>query len=157
AVTPDTTSAIRISTHSMDGSEVFVKQRKASTDPCLRSLLQKAARRGYLGIVASTARTLNAIGDGTWLRSRAVGITFEECWPLASRLNLSRDPESKLAALAGVTGAVKHKDAAGLGALAFAYHEGDSSMVDVVPDEWGLRVVSEALKRPEPFFEWATG
>jgi hypothetical protein len=82
-------------------------------------------------------------------------ITFEECWPFAQRLALSRDPETKFSALREVASVVKHKDAAGLGALGFAYHEGDHSMVDVVPDSWALRMVSEALKRPQSFFEWA--
>jgi hypothetical protein len=83
-------------------------------------------------------------------------VTFEECWPLAQSLVLNRDPESKVAALAQVTCAVKQKDAAGLGALAFAYHEGDRSTVEHVPNAWAVRVVSEALERPGPFFTWAT-
>ncbi len=135
---------------------MYLKQRKASTDPSLRSLLQKAARRGYSQVVEVTARRLNAIGDGTWLRSRAVVVTFEECWPLAQHLTLNRDPESRVAALAHVTRAVKQKDAAGLGALSFAYHEGDTSAVDHVPNAWAVRVVSEALERPVQFFSWAT-
>ncbi len=134
---------------------MFVKQRKTSTDPRLRSLLQKAARRGHLHIVDSTARRLNDLGDRTWLRSRAVVITFEECWPLAAQFSLSKEPETKRTALVEVTKAVKQKDAAGLGALAYAYHEGDTSMLDLVPSDWPVRMVSEALNRPDAFFDWA--
>ena len=134
---------------------MFLKKRKASTDPRLRSLLQKAARRGYPDVVELVARRLYDNGDRTWMRSRAVVITFEECWPLAQRLALSKEPESKFAALREVTSVVKQKDAAGLGALGFAYHEGDHSMVHIVPDPWALRMVSEAIDRPQAFFEWA--
>jgi hypothetical protein len=54
-----------------------------------------------------------------------------------------------------VTVAEKQKDAAGLGALAYAFGEGDQTILDVVPDRWALRVVCEALRRPPAFFEWA--
>jgi hypothetical protein len=50
--------------------------------------------------------------------------------------------------------AAKQKDAAGLGALAYVYHEGDRSMLDCVPEQYTLRLVAEALKRPREFFEW---
>lgn len=134
---------------------MFLKQRKSSTDPRLRSLLQKAARRGYTQVVDLVARRLDDIGDRTWLRSRAVVITFEECWPLAARLSLSREPETRRAAIVEVAKAEKQKDAAGLGALAYAYHEGDTAMLDVVPGDWPIRMVSEALDRPDAYFEWA--
>lgn len=134
---------------------MFLKKRRSSTDPCLRSLLQKAARRGFPREVEIAARRLQAMGDGTWLRSRAVVITFEECWPLAQRLKLSSAPESRYSALDEVTRSEKLKDAAGLGALAFAYHEGDTSMMSLVPEQGAVRAVSEALDRPQQFFEWA--
>jgi len=134
---------------------MFVKERKASTDPRVRSLLQKAARRGFPVVVENAVGRLNLSGDKVWLRSRAVVITFEECWPLAASLSLSKDEGSKLRALLNVCRAVKQKDAAGLGALSYAYHEGDQSMLDIVPEQRSLRIVAEALKRPQPFFEWA--
>lgn len=134
---------------------MYLKQRKASTDPRLRSLLQKAARRGYPDVVERVARRLDAQGDRTWLRSRTAVITFEECWPLAGSLVLTKDTETRIQALLAVTAAEKQKDAAGLGALAFAFHEGDTSMLDLAPNDWAIRVVSEGLKRPAPFFTWA--
>ncbi|MCE9580093.1 MAG: hypothetical protein K8W52_43660 [Deltaproteobacteria bacterium] len=134
---------------------MFLKERRPSTDPRLRSLLQKAARRGYLDVVEGTARRLDAIGDRAWLRSRAAVITFEECWPLAETLALTKDVETKIRPLLQVTAAAKQKDAAGLGALAFAFHEGDNSMLALVPNDWPIRVVSEGLNRPGPFFAWA--
>ncbi|MCP3145004.1 hypothetical protein LXT23_47535 [Pyxidicoccus sp. QH1ED-7-1] len=134
---------------------MFLKAPKASTDPRVRSLLQKAARRGYTGVVDRALARLELNGDKTWVRSRAVVITFEECWPLASSLVINRESLSKRTCLLRVTKATKQKDAAGLGALAHAYVEGDRSMLDCVPDEHMLRMVSEALKRPPAFFEWA--
>lgn len=133
-----------------------LKPRKPSTDPALRSLLQKAARRGFTEVVDASARRLLTVGDATWLRSRAVVITFEECWPLAERLTLSRDPDSKVHALREVSQSIKHKDAAGLGALGFAFSEGDRTTLHAVPDDWHVRMVAEALARPAAFFDWAT-
>src|SRR3954464_12380419 len=134
---------------------MFLKRPKASTDQRVRSLLQKAARRGAVEVVDHAISRLDASGDGTWLRSRSVVITFEECWPLAAALLIDRELSTKRGALLKVTKAAKQKDAAGLGALAYAYGEGDHSMLDCVPDGLTLRLVSEALKRPKEFFEWA--
>lgn len=134
---------------------MFLKPRKDSTDPRLRSLLQKAVRRGFTKVADATARKLDALGDRTWLRSRAVVITFEECWPMGQFLAITREPESRFGAISSVSFRVKQKDAAGLGALAHEYHEGDRSMLDVVPDTSDLRNVSEALSRPAAFFPWA--
>jgi hypothetical protein len=136
---------------------MFLKAPRASTDQRVRSLLQKAARRGYVEIVDAAVTWLDKNGDGTWLRSRTVIITFEECWPLAASLVMDRDLASKRSALNRATRASKQKDAAGLGALAYAYHEGDESMVECVPDVRTIKMVAEALKRPKEFFEWARG
>jgi hypothetical protein len=134
---------------------MFLKRPKASTDQRVRSLLQKAARRGYTSIVEHASVCLDRSGDRTWLRSRAIVITFEECWPLATSLSINPGLSSKLAALTSVARATKQKDAAGLGALAHAYHEGDKAIAECVPDRRHVKIVSEALRRPEAFFEWA--
>lgn len=134
---------------------MFLKPRKTSTDPRLRSLLQKAARRGFVPVVERVAARLDAIGDTAWLRSRTVVITCEECWPLADSLSIDRHLRSKLEILLRVAKASKQKDAAGLGALAYAYREGDTSMLSVVPDQRALKIISEALARPKDFFAWA--
>lgn len=136
---------------------MFLKKRRASTDPRVRSLLQKAARRGHPEVVEQALERLHTSGDKTWLRSRAIVITFEECWPLAASLSIDRELASKRAALLSVANAAKQKDAAGLGALAYAYQQGDHSMLDVVPERRILRIVSEALQRPKGFFKWVLG
>jgi len=136
---------------------MFLKPPKASTDQRVRSLLQKAARRGFTQVVDHALVRLDTSGDKTWLRSRAIVITFEECWPLATSLFIDREPSSKRRALLSVAKAAKQKDAAGLGALAHAYREGDRSMLDCIPDQHILRIVSEAPQRPAAFFEWVLG
>jgi hypothetical protein len=97
-----------------------------------------------------------AAGQGArdQLASRTVVITFEECWPLAAALSVNRELSSKREALQRVTKASKQRDAAGLGALAHAYQEVDQSMLDCVPDRYTLKIVSEALLRPNAFFGW---
>jgi hypothetical protein len=133
---------------------MFLKPRKESTDQRVRSLLQKAVRRGFTKITDYAITRLEANGDNSWLRSRAIVITFEECWPLAESLFVDRNPTSKHKALENVALSIKHKDAAGLGALAYAYMEGDSSMLNCVPDEHLLKIISKALQRPKEFFKW---
>jgi hypothetical protein len=133
---------------------MFLKPRKSTTDPRLRSLLQKAARRGFKDIVRRVFHRLEKSGDRTWLRSRTVVITFEESWPLASSLAITSESSSKLDALLSVSTFSKQKDAAGLGALAYAYQQGDRSMVDGVPNPELLKIVAGALLRPAAFFEW---
>lgn len=136
---------------------MFLKTPRPSTDQRVRSLLQKAARRGYEKTVEFALKRLDLSGDKAWLRSRCVVITFEECWPLAGQLAVGRELSSRRAALLSVSRAAKNKDAAGLGALAYAYGEGDRTMLDCVPDQYLLKLVSEALKRPQEFFQWVTG
>lgn len=136
---------------------MFLKTPRPSTDQRVRSLLQKAARRGYAQVVELAMARLDASGDKTWLRSRAIVITFEECWPLSESLSIDRELSSKRNALLAVTMAAKQKDAAGLGALAYAYKEGDHSTLDSVPDQHALKIVSEALQQPNGFFQRMLG
>lgn len=71
---------------------------------------------------------------------------------MAERLALNRDVTSKIDILLLVTHALKQKDAAGLGALAYAYHEGDKSMISWLADERPLQHIAEALDNPDSFF-----
>jgi hypothetical protein len=134
--------------------EMHLKPRKPSTDPRLRSLLQKAARRGAVSIVERVANSLHSSGDRTWLRSRTVVIAFEECWPLAALLSIDRSVESKISTLRKISASPKQKDAAGLGALAYAYNQGDTSTLSFAPDQRILRLVAEAISRPGDFLQW---
>lgn len=102
-----------------------------------------------------TAQRLFEIGDKTWLRSRTIVITFEEAWPLAHILDVQPGEQSKIENLTAVAISTKQKDAASLGALAYAHHEADKSVNAFVGDSWPVRVVSKALGKPQDFFAWA--
>lgn len=133
---------------------MFVKRHKVTTDPRLRSLIQKAVRRGYTDVVEAASHRLYEYGDRKWLRSRAVVITFEECWPLAKHLSLEPGLESKLRVLQKVAQTTKQKDAAGLGSLAYAFSEGERGVLEFVPDVRAVEIVAEAVSQPKAFFDW---
>lgn len=120
--------------------------------PLLRSLLQKAVRRGYLEIVQKVVFTLASRGDSAWLHARTGVIVFEECWPCAHFLS-SGTPSA--VTLESVAVARKNKDAAGLGSLAYAASEGDSQAIQKTHDPIAVKIVAAALKRPDGFFKWA--
>ena len=134
---------------------MFIKRTRPSTDPRMRSLLQKAVRRGNTEVVQRTVSYLHNVGDRAWLRSRAVVITFEECWPMAQNLRLTTHLDSRTASLQRVASASKQKDAAGLGALAHALAKGHRETLDLAPQQEAVRAVSEAMTRPQSFLDWA--
>jgi hypothetical protein len=69
---------------------------------------------------------------------------------------LSSHVDSKRRALHQVARATKYKDAAGLGALAYAYSEGDESTLEVACDRSALKIVAHAIQRPVDFFRWVS-
>ena len=121
-----------------------------------RSLLQKAVRRGHVDLVYTTSSLLESLSskEKNWYRTRTAIITFEECWPLGSELIFNRKFHSKVAALIKVTKSLKARDASGLGYMAFALHEGDLSIFDGTPDDKHLRIIANAIERPDDFWHW---
>ncbi len=130
---------------------------KRNPDARFRSLLQKAIRRGNEALVLLTASYLQhspKTGKG-WLRSRAVVITFEECWPLGAQLIFNTRFHSKAAALVRVCRAVKTKAATGLGVLALALAEGDRSVLSGdSPSDRSIRIIADAVRRPDDYWGW---
>jgi hypothetical protein len=120
--------------------------------PILRSLLQKAVRRGNEALTEKVAFILANNGDSFWVRTRSSVITFEECWPMSRSLMLKRPP---IGLLKEVANSEKQKDAAGLGSLAYAAFDGDFSAVEKAYDPLAVRYMVAALKRPSSFFKWA--
>lgn len=120
--------------------------------PLLRSLLQKAVRRGYVELVQKIVFTLAERGDSAWLHTRAGVIVFEECWPCACLLT---DGTPSAVILDSVAAMRKNKDAAGLGSLAYAASEGDLYAIHNSIDPIAVKIVAAALKRPDSFFKWA--
>ena len=128
----------------------------SDTDARYRSLLQKAVRRGHLDLVYTTSAILENLSskEKNWYRTRTAIITFEECWPLGGQLNFNRKFHSKVAALIKVTRALKIRDASGLGYLAYALHKGDTSVYDGTPADKHIKIVANAIQRPDDFWQW---
>lgn len=129
------------------------------THQACRSLLQKAVRRGNIALTAKVARHLYRNGDTSWLKSRAFVILFEECWPLGSELGT---PQSSLRNIETVyemfkrtAQAVKNKDAAGLGSLAYALSIGKPSVLSDVTryETETIRHVCDAIEKPQDFWK----
>lgn len=129
---------------------------QADKDARYRSLLQKAVRRGHVDLVYTTSALIESLGskEKDWYRTRTAIITFEECWPLGCELNFNRKFHSKVAALIKVSRVQKIRDASGLGYLAYALHKGDTSVYDGTPEDKHIRIVANAIQRPDDFWRW---
>ncbi|MCP4623627.1 MAG: hypothetical protein GY850_08870 [bacterium] len=129
---------------------------QADTDARYRSLLQKAVRRGHADLVYTTSALLESLSskEKDWYRTRTAIIAFEECWPFGSELNFNRKFHSKVAALIKVTRALKIRDASGLGFLAYALYRGDASVYNGTPADRHLKIVANAIQRPDDFWQW---
>ena len=121
-----------------------------------RSLLQKAVRRGHTDLVLTASALLESLSarEKNWYRTRTAIITFEECWPLGSELIFNRKFHSKVAALIKVARSVKARDAAGLGYLASALNQGDTAVLDGTANDKHVKIIANAIKRPDAFWEW---
>ena len=144
-----------------------MRQPKPTTDQPARSLLQKAVRRSCPDVVAKTLDYLCRLGDLVWLRQRVGVIVSEECWPLLHNWQLPsgrgrNGAQLQRAAIEDVlcqaAATVKYKDAAGLGSLAYAYSERDSSATMHLPPaavaavehvSWGINNTARFLARCE--------
>jgi hypothetical protein len=131
-------------------------KRQTDTAARYRSLLQKAVRRGHVDLVYTTSALLESLSarEKDWYRNLTAIITFEECWPFGSQLNFNRKFHSKVAALIKVTRALKLRDASGLGHLAYALHKGDTSVYDGTSADKHIRIVANAIQRPDDFWQW---
>ncbi|KPJ78480.1 MAG: hypothetical protein AMJ54_03090 [Deltaproteobacteria bacterium SG8_13] len=125
-------------------------------DARFRSLLQKAVRRGDVDLVFTTSAILESLSskEKNWFRNQTAIVTFEECWPLGTDLVFNRKFHSKVAALVKVTRSKKAKDATGLGFLAYALSEGDRSVLTGSAEDRHIRIVSNAVRRPDEFWNW---
>jgi hypothetical protein len=123
-----------------------------------RSLLQKAVRRGNIELVFTASAYLQSLGsrEKSWYRTRSAIITLEECWPLGTLLIFNKKFHSKVAALIRTARYEKARNATGLGYLAYAVSEGDTSVLDGTPDDTPIRIVANAIQRPDDFWQWIT-
>lgn len=121
-------------------------------------MLQKAVRRGNTDLVFTASAFLESLvsTDKTWYLNQTAVITFEECWPLGTELIFNKKFHSKVAALIRVTRSAKARDATGLGYLAYALSQGDTSVLDDTAGDKAIRIVANAIKRPDDFWQWVT-
>jgi hypothetical protein len=126
----------------------------AETHQDCRSLLQKAVRRGNSNLVAKVVNHLYEIGDIRWLKQRLGVITVEECWPLLAEWELPNKQEAMVDVLSQVARSVKFKDAAGLGSLAYALSEGDTSVLSGSDEDEHIRRISDAIKEANKYWKW---
>lgn len=133
-----------------------MKASRSRIEKRYRSLLQKAVRRGHVELVFTTSSLLESLGskEKNWYRSQTAIIAFEECWPLGTELIFNKKFHSKVAALIQVTRAAKARDATGLGYLAFALSQGDSTVLTETEDDKAIRIVASAIHRPDDFWQW---
>ncbi len=133
-----------------------MKASRSKIEKRYRSLLQKAVRRGNADLVLTTSSFLESLGskDKNWYRSQTAIITFEECWPLGTELIFNKKFHSKVAALIQVTRATKARDATGLGYLAYAFSQGDDTVLTDTADDKAIKVVASAIRRPDDFWQW---
>lgn len=124
-----------------------------------RSLLQKAVRRSNDTLVAKVVDHLYEVGDAAWLKRRTGVIIAEECWPLMAKWELPKNSEAQLEAmkdiLSQVASSKKVKDAAGLGSLAYALSEGDSSVLTGSSEDYHIKCISAAIKDAKKYWKWA--
>lgn len=131
--------------------EILFKESTTTHSVC-RSLLQKCVRRGDSQLTDKLIHHLRDVGELPWLKKRAGVIIFEECWPLANDVS---NINSFLQILTIASSSKKKKDAAGLGTLGFALSKGDESVLDHSYSDRHIRIVAEAIKRPDDFWKWA--
>ena len=138
---------------------IAMTSRRSKTEKRYRSLLQKAVRRGNVELVFTTSAFLESLGskDKNWYRTQTASITFEECWPLGAELIFNRKFHSKLAALVRVARSIKARDATGLGYLAYRLCQGDRSVLDASADDKAIKIVANAIQRPDDFWQWVAG
>ena len=129
---------------------------KLSDFSLAKSLLQKGVRRGHTGAIGRASDLiLSQEGGRSWIRSRSKIIAFEESWPMAGQLFCGPGGTEDPAPLLTCALHSKQKDAAGLGALAVAWADGDERVASVAPDPKAVAIVCAAMERPDAFWSWA--
>lgn len=115
-----------------------------------RSLLQKAVRRGDLVVTELTIQYLLDQGDKAWLRDRLFVIAYEECWPLASQVQI----KDILGEYVKIASKIKNKNVWGLAKLAVNYNQGTYRLDSAQPDDVnaGIIFISNALKDPDNYW-----
>ncbi len=118
----------------------------------VRSLLQKAVRRGQSMMVEVCIDYLIQTGDMGWLYKRAFIIVEEECWPLLKNLKLEKDENNIKGVLLEVARSVKNRDAAGLGVLGYNYFINNKTLPKELKSQNYIKKIKNALVEPDKFW-----
>lgn len=132
----------------------MVRHPNPETDQISRSILQKAVRRGDKELTGKLVAYLAQKDDFEWMRKRLAVITFEECWTYALELTFESNIDVVNNHLLKLASAVKNKNAAGLGSLGYELSKGDFSTLDGSSSDRAIKVMAEAVKRPNDFWKW---
>jgi hypothetical protein len=132
----------------------MMRRANPETDQISRSLLQKAVRRGNAEITKLAINCILKNNDFDWLRKRLAVVTFEECWTYGLEVSYERDVETIVKHYLKITEAVKNKEAAGLGSLAYALSQGDTSVLQGDKEDKAIKIIAEAIRRPNDFWAW---
>lgn len=133
----------------------IMKKVSPETDQIIRSLLQKAIRRGDYELTKKTIAYILKIHDFQWMRKRLPVITFEECWPYGLKVAFDNNKNIIIKHYLNLAKTSKNKNASGLGSLAYALSQGDESVYQKDGKNKCIKIVSEAIKRPNDFWIWA--
>lgn len=134
---------------------MVIRRASQDTDQTARSLVQKAVRRGDSVVAEAAFRYLLVEkNEFSWLRSRLGVVTFEEAWPYGEFVSFGRSETEIVGHYASLARAGKNKDAAGLGSLAYALSQDDSSVLNGGEDDWYIRVVAKAIRSREQYWAW---
>ena len=121
-----------------------------------KSLLQKAVRRGNIEMVSHAVRFLTQ-HDLPWLRNRLAVLTFEECWTYGEEVSFENSPEIVSQQTLKLATAIKNRNAAGLGSLAFYLNAGDTSIFEGTRVDDDLKVVADGFKNPGAYWNGLAG
>jgi hypothetical protein len=129
---------------------------RPSLDDRYRSLLQKAVRRGHTELVYAASALIEhqAIHTDAWFEKRTALIVFGDCWPLGAEIAFARKFSTNVAALIRVARATKCRDATGLGFLAYALAQEDTTVLAQDPGDRIVRLIAKAIRHPADYWEW---
>ncbi|MDZ7796978.1 MAG: hypothetical protein U5N56_08005 [Candidatus Marinimicrobia bacterium] len=117
--------------------------------------MQKAVRRGDQDMTQKAINLVIQNGDFLWLRGRLAVITFEECWTYGLNVSFDNDIQIITDHFLNIASAVKNKNAAGLGSLAFEYSEGKMGVLKNNKNDNHIIKIADAIKDPKTFWVWA--
>ena len=129
------------------------RQLLPSKNSDLRSLLQKAIRRGDQALAMQAISRLIELGDKGWLKRRSFVFVFEEVWPAADSLAEDLREGNSVGIAKCLCRFEKDRSSASLGAMALGLSLGDTSVLTFAPQPSLVRQLADQLSSPEQLLE----